>query len=148
IRMRMREDDFGTGAGGTGREIEGAVQAVVDRLADELEPETRALAQPAGVVDVQAHAAADVETYVNGRSTVADGVRDQLVGDDPELLCGRGIERDRRSLHGHAWRRPRGNRAEKASRVDLRRRLAEQAVHRRDRLDPCRRRLAVATEEE
>src|SRR5207245_3818977 len=92
-----REDDLGArAAAGQRTQLEAAVEALLDHSPNELQPETRrTLEAGSAVVDAQPCPRTRAEVTEDRRRAVPRRVRDQLVGDDAELLRGSGVERGR-----------------------------------------------------
>jgi hypothetical protein len=66
---------------------------------------------------------------------VAECIRDELVGHDPELLRGRSVEGECVRQDGHGNGRARRDAADERAAVDPILSFGEQAVHGRDRAD-------------
>src|SRR6478672_4812023 len=76
-----------------------------------------------------------VQAHGDWWGTMLKRIRDQLVGDDSELLGGRSVEHCRLDLDGDRHRRPVRDAVEQGACVDKVVGLCQQPVNGRDRLD-------------
>ena len=111
------DDDLRSGTAGSERaELESAVQTPFDHPPHEVEPKARrarsaerAFAATPSILDGQLEIRAVAELDEDWRRAVLACVRDQLVGDDPEPLRGRGIQRRGLCLDANRHRRAHGD---------------------------------------
>ena len=120
-----------------GLTAQSSAQALFDRPPNERETEAGdALGADAAVVDAQARLPSAAELHDDRRSAVPEGVRDQLVGDESELLSCRRVERDGLGVDDDRHRSSVGDAREQRAGVHRVLGLGQQPVHCRDRADP------------
>ncbi len=101
-------------------QLEATVETLLDHAPDEAEAEARRRARRASPPSSTRSrvCAPPLEPHDDRRRAVLEGVRDELVGDDPELLGGRRVERDRLGFDRHRHRRAGGDAAQERGAVD------------------------------